>query len=869
MIPVGVEHSALLYLALAVGVIGSAARYFYFRENQFFSWLRIFILSVLLFTLSRPYGSKDEEQKESLNVPVRILVDISESMSVDVVEKELQAVTEELSRLGRGYEIVPFAGGVGAGVQSVRGALNQGGRLEISQTSLGAALEQTLDSPSRDIVLITDGVETTGSARSIISLLMENGNRLYPRIRKDLRKSQQEVVLENLVLPLHREKGAVVEGSVTFSSRSQSKEAGTLVLTMNGEIILEEKMVLRPGENQIRTFSLPSTSQEQDKVEVRFSPDGEGKSVLSRTWYLHTKSGEHLLLLSRNDIESRYLKTLFERMSIEVDTTLQAGQMSSLSKYQAVLLNNVLYKDIPSAVRREVAEYVRAGGHLIVVGGENSFGLGGYVGTEIDSLLPVESLIPRKEIKRVNVAVQLVLDKSSSMKYGQKIEFSKVAAREVVRNLKDGDYFGVIGFDTTPFIAFPLRRLAEYRNMAISRIATLYAAGKTNLYPALDEARRGLVNIPAGRKHAIVLTDGRIPDGGPQYLQLVQQMRMKGITVSTVMMGADVDTSLLRSMAQYGGGSFYQTSDASALPRIFLSDVQVSMREDTMKESKEYSVRRRTDRAEKDFSISLTEYPSVAGYVSTKARRPEYVELLVTGSGKAEPLLATRRLGMGKTVAFTTDMSGRWSSKWVSWGSLQQFWRELLFPDKESIEQGSADEPDYDFRWYFDGADLVLDTILFEENEQLRSLLITEGSGVTQEFVPERVAEGRYQVRVSKEVWSTSPLTVSGTTEEKQFGPITIQLGGDVRDEMRPDSVQIELLNELARRTGGAVNTLPDDQWLAGKKAKRGVVRRDYTEPFLFFVFLCLLIDIIRRAIPSRRLSPRQNLLLRNKRVYR
>lgn len=388
--------------------------------------------------------------------------------------------------------------------------------------------------------------------------------------------------------------------------------------------------------------------------------------------------------------------------------------------------------------------------------------------------------------------------------------------------------------------------------MAIQRIATLYAAGKTNLYPALDEARRGLVNTPAGRKHVIVLTDGQIPDAGPQYLQIVQQMRMRGITVSTVMMGIDAETSLLRSMAQYGGGSFYQTGDASALPRIFLSDVQVSTREDTMKETKEYAVRRRTDRSAEAFSVSLQQYPPLDGYVSTKPRSSDYVELLVTGGGKAEPLLATRSIGGGRTVAVTTDMTGRWSSQWISWASFRRFWEELLFPEVKSGEgRESADEPDYDLRWFFDGAELVLDTVLYEERAVLTELSLTENSGEVKSFVPKQVAEGRYQVRLAKDIWRSAPLTVSGRVGEKEFGPIVIQPEANARDELRPEPVQIELLNELARGTGGAVNVLPDDPFLQDSRSQSDVVRHYYTELLLLLALLCLLVDMIGRVIPS------------------
>ena len=857
MIPSGVEHILPLYLAVGVAVGGIILRLVGGRGRRAFTWMRLLALIVLLSILARPYWEVAREAGEvQAAAPIRILIDTSESVDQKVLRSELEAVLKELDQEDRPYEIIPFAGVTGSSVESVSAAFGQASRLSEGETNLEGMLQEMLASPSRDLVLITDGLETRGSARSVIAALREKNIRLFPQVRKDLKRREEGVVLDNLLLPLHREKGDAVEGSVTLASRSKNRESGTVSLYINGELVSEEEVTLEPEGSVVRPLSVPPTTRDRDEVEVRFIPASlQGKPV-SRTWYLHSRPGERVLLLGESAGENRYLMNLFQQMKVQVDGGMSASGEKSLSQYRAILLNNIRHKAIPAQVRDEIAEYVRAGGDLVVIGGERSFGLGGYVGTEIDALLPVESLIPRKELKRVNVAVQLVLDKSASMKYGQKMDFSKQAAREVVRNLKDADYFGVIGFDTTPFIAFPLRRLAEYRNMAIQRIATLYAAGKTNLYPALDEARRGLVNTPAGRKHAIVLTDGQIPDAGPQYLQLVQQMRMRGITVSTVMMGVDADTSLLRSMAQYGGGSFYQTGDASALPRIFLSDVQVSTREDTMKETKEYTVRRRTDRGAEAFSVSLQQYPPLEGYVSTKPRRSEYVELLVTGGGKAEPLLATRAVGGGRTVAVTTDMTGRWSSQWIAWKSFRRFWEELLFPELKAGEaRESGDEPDYDLRWFFDGAELVVDTVLYEERAVLTELSLTENSGEVKSFVPKQVAEGRYQVRLAKDIWSSAPLSVSGRVGEKKFGPIMIQPGGGARDELRSEPVQIEMLSDLARGTGGGVNVLPEKILGQASRTEQGKVRRYETEFLLLVALLLLLIDIVSRALPPLRFS--------------
>src|SRR5205085_1609053 len=149
--------------------------------------------------------------------------------------------------------------------------------------------------------------------------------------------------------------------------------------------------------------------------------------------------------------------------------------------------------------------------------------------------------------KRLNLAVQLLIDKSKSMAEGNKINFAKEAAVKIVDNLKDEDYIGVLGFDTNPFVVIRLSQVASVRTEAERRISLLYPNKGTSLVASLDEARRDLVRVSAGRKHMLILTDGEITDAPKQYYyELVKQIRLLGITISTVMVGSEGDESMLK-----------------------------------------------------------------------------------------------------------------------------------------------------------------------------------------------------------------------------------------------------------------------------------------------------------------------------------
>ena len=115
----------------------------------------------------------------------------------------------------------------------------------------------------------------------------------------------------------------------------------------------------------------------------------------------------------------------------------------------------------------------------------------------------------------------------------------------------------------------------------------------------------------------IVLTDGKIPDADQSYLELVKQMRLSGITLSTVLVGSEYDFGFLRDMAERGGGAFYQTDDPSSLPKIFMQDVQVRSGEKSMKEESEFPVSVGPAGVR---SSKIESYPDLLGFVETQRK---------------------------------------------------------------------------------------------------------------------------------------------------------------------------------------------------------------------------------------------------------
>jgi hypothetical protein len=172
-------------------------------------------------------------------------------------------------------------------------------------------------------------------------------------------------------------------------------------------------------------------------------------------------------------------------------------------------------------------------------------------------------------------------------------------------------------------------------------------------------------------KHVIMLTDGQSPEQG--ITELTQAMRAEGITVSTVGLGADVNRALLTSVANLGGGRSYFTSDPHNIPRIFMRETTTVARSSAVEEYFQPIV---VERADFLRGIDIRSAPFLHGYVATRAK-PTPAQVVLE-SELSEPILARWRVGLGWSMAWTSDVKNRWAVEWLRWPGFSRFWAQLV-----------------------------------------------------------------------------------------------------------------------------------------------------------------------------------------------
>jgi Ca-activated chloride channel homolog len=801
--------------------------------------LRMLAICAIAAALARPYQADLAPSQGAI-----ALVDISSSLA-DSQGQKLLAEAQSLARhLGAPLRILPFAKTASTAPQSptsyttLRAA---SAPLDPTATNIEAALLASRQGRAPIAFLLSDGYESTGHALAALSA--GGAPRIFP-LTVDGERDTDRISISQLFAPQVVKSQQRAEVRVTLSNPESDDSTGTLTIK-HGPAQIFSKGVSLPhsGDTTFTALTDPSIEGLQPIVATYSWKDERGSHSVSKTTWLSSEKRDKVLLLSGTPEDDRFLSQILRGQAYQLRSEI-AGQTTSAAlgapnDYRAIILNNVAANAIPSPFSDAIPPFVRNGGGLVTVGGDRSYGLGGYIGSQFETLLPVRLVPPHLEKKRLNVAVQLVIDKSRSMAMDSRLEFAKSAAREVLNALKDDDYIGVIGFDDVPFIALPLSPVGNVRNSAAERISRLYPTKKTNLFPALDEARRGMARINAGRKHVIVLTDGKLPDPGPYYFDLVRQMRVLGVTVSTVVVGNDADDGFLAQLAELGGGSFYQTVDPQNLPKIFLSDVKVASNEKSLKESQEIPVSVGPSGV---ISTQLSDFPTLRGFVETLQRESAKTELIVTAEEKSFPLLASWTVDKGKVISFTSDANSRWSSLWMQWRSINEFWSDIV---ESTIGRsgGARSNVDFEIRSWVEGGEVVVDLSLFDEIGA--ASLGGELTRPSQEKAPlsfAPVSPGHYQARVPKAAPGRYAATVS--IGNASLPEVAWEISDDTFTERPHFKPNMPLLQQIASRSGGLVN--PDKDALT-KYLQMTTDKKDLSRAFASLALLLFILELLVR----------------------
>ncbi len=165
--------------------------------------------------------------------------------------------------------------------------------------------------------------------------------------------------------------------------------------------------------------------------------------------------------------------------------------------------------------------------------------------------------IKAKSDKRPAKTTIFVVDRSGSMS-GKKIEQAKEALKFVLNNLREGDTFNIIAYDSSVETFRPeLQRYDDKtRKAALGFIEGIYAGGSTNIDGALGSAL-GMIQDRSRPAYVLFLTDGLPTAGETNEAKIVDRAREANkyrARLISLGVGYDVNTRLLDRLSRAGHG---------------------------------------------------------------------------------------------------------------------------------------------------------------------------------------------------------------------------------------------------------------------------------------------------------------------------
>ena len=525
---------------------------------------------------------------------------------------------------------------------------------------LAAAILPT-DSERR-IVLLTDGQQNIGDALQEAQLLQQQG------IRLDIvplpTSNGPDARVDSLDAPtaLHTNERFLLQAKI-YSNVSQQ---AILRLYLDQQLILQQSLHLNIGEQEV-SFSLlaPSPGFHTFRITLEAPLDTIAQNDEASA-FVNVQGPPNVLVVEGQPGSGQNIVAALRATKINVTVVTPAEvpiTLQDLASYASVVLADVPAVDLGPTRMQVLQSFVRdLGRGLVVSGGENSYGVGGYADTPLEETLPVKMDIPQHK-DTPTIAVVLIIE---SLESDIGVNISKEAAKGVVNLLTPRDYIGVSAAYGT--LAIPMQHVTN--KTAIDQAIDAMNPNDPGSYmPDLVNAESVLLHSDAKIKHVILLGDG---DAEDNYATQVLKMAKENISVSVV--GTNIgnlqDLEMMQQIASWGKGRFYQADDPNAIPQILLQETRQAARRAIIQEPFVPAIV-----GSHPILTGLGPLPQLNGYVATT---PKPAAQLVLISHEDDPVLAVWQYGLGRVAAWTSDALGLWTANWLQWSNAARWWANLV-----------------------------------------------------------------------------------------------------------------------------------------------------------------------------------------------
>lgn len=596
------------------------------------------------------------------------------------------------------------------------------------------------------VVVLTDGKETRGDIQNMAQALSVSNTQFLTLLYES--EESTDVYIENVILPSYLHPGD--KYSITVLVESNYDTDAVIELYSGSSQIGANSVHLNKGSNRF-VFnaqvdeSMAGGSTESLWVQVRAKGDACQEND-SYTAYSVVEAAPKTLVIAGKDVNASGFASVLNAAGCDysVVSTLNApDSINAMLDYKCIIVVDTYIDDLPQGFLDNLETYVKDYGcGFVCCGGENSFALGGYRNTVLETVLPVDMML-RSVNENPSMAMVMVIDHSGSMSGSaddsgiSNLDIAIRSACVAVDNLLDEDYVGVLTFDDKYEWQVELDNIGNRKEIK-DKIQKIKEGGGTTIKPSLQEACAALAKCDASVKHVVLLTDGMGETS--DYSDVVAAYAQNGITLSTVAVGVGSDTQLLERLADECGGRYYYSDISSDIPRIFAQEVFLGG--DSYIQNGTFALKVQGSH-ELTGNLFTEGWPLLYGYISATPKTAS--NPVIMSAEKGDPILTTWQYGLGRTVAWNSDVTGEWSGAFAGQDDYVQMWKRIVDYAAGNVSMG---EDSVDVVSVGERTEVVYRTQDYGSGTQILVTVIDPAGNATEEKL-HAAAPGKYTAELS------------------------------------------------------------------------------------------------------------------------
>ena len=531
---------------------------------------------------------------------------------------------------------------------------------------------------SKRLVVLTDGKETRGDIRNMAQALTASRAEFLTLLFSQ--EEKPDAYIDSVVLPSYLYPGD--KYSITVLVESNFDTEAVLALYDGSRQTAANNVHLNKGRNRF-VFSAQVNAEAGNSMEtLRVQVQAQGDTCAendSYNAYSIVEMPPSVLVISGQETNTSGFASVLNAAGCNysmVSALNAPNEINAMLEYKAMILVDTYIDELPDGFLANLETYVKDYGcGFVCCGGENSYALGGYRDTVLETVLPVEMQL-RSFNEIPSMAMVMVIDRSGSMSSSvdgrrlTNLDMAVRAAEVAVDNLGDSDYVGILTFDDWYQWQTALRQ-ADDKQAIKDQLWQIEEGGGTTIKPALREAYNVLSNNPASVRHVVLLTDGM--GETKDYSDIISDYAGSGITLSTVAVGEGADQKTLEQLADMCGGRYYYSDSSSDIPRIFAQEVFLGS--DSYIQNGVFSLAVQGGH-ELTANLFADGWPALYGYVAATPKTASN-PVIVSGE-KGDPLLTVWQYGLGRSAAWNSDVTGEWSSAFAGQEDYVQLWKRIV-----------------------------------------------------------------------------------------------------------------------------------------------------------------------------------------------